>query len=459
MHSFAPAVPGTKMPDHVTVKMAAGRNKIHLAICDGCEKTIAGVRHKCLDCPDWDYCASCVENAHFVHPNHRFVPISEPMAVTVAHATAETVHMGICCDGPLCSSSGWPSYIRGVRYKCAVCHDVDFCANCEANPSNSHNKTHPLIKFKSPVRNVSVTTFGQDHHGEKMPTMGDRSVPTSPTVSSAGNNSMNPVQTVVNVAPQEPSQPEMTEKPVKVEQPIKDESLQALFVRDTVPDGSIMSPNAVFQQTWTLKNKGEIAWPAGCAVTFVGGDYMGHVDSTHPAGISELVSASKSTTCYNRLTPGQEFQFTVLLRSPARPGKFISYWRLATEDGEKFGDRLWCEVNVRAIKAQPTPVTPVKKDTQEEKVKEETTDSTSGSTMIFPKLEKESPSTSIHDIQPRPASQHDETSVTSDALEDGIDDDEWDGSDEGFLTDEEYDILDASDEEYLEEQHRKMLGK
>lgn len=414
------------------------------------------MRHKCLDCPDWDYCAQCVANAGFVHPKHRFAPIYEPLALGYNTESNQPVHMGICCDGPLCSSAGWPSYIRGVRYKCAVCHDVDFCASCEANPSNSHNKTHPLIKFKTPVRHVSVTTTGEHQDGKKMIPMGDRSPVAPSTPSAASQNSMNPVQTVVNVAP-EPTQPR-EEKKAPAPAPIKDESLQAQFVRDTVPDGSIMAPNAVFQQTWTLRNKGEVAWPAGCAVTFVGGDYMGHVDSTHPAGISELVSASKSTVCYSSLTPGQEFQFTVLLRSPARPGKFISYWRLATEDGERFGDRLWCEVNVRVVKSETKPKAAVAVE-QVKSDENESEDSTSGSTMIFPKLEKESPSTSIHQSKPSQSSTHDETSVTSDALDEGAEDDEWDGSDDGFLTDEEYDILDASDEEYLEEQQRKMLAK
>ncbi|KAK6696975.1 hypothetical protein SNK05_013638 [Fusarium graminearum] len=38
-------------------------------------------------------------------------------------------------------------------------------------------------------------------------------------------------------------------------------------------------------------------------------------------------------------------------------------------------------------------------------------------------------------------------------------DDEWDYSEEGFMTDEEYDILDASDEEYLEEQKKRLATK
>ncbi|UNI15814.1 hypothetical protein JDV02_002311 [Purpureocillium takamizusanense] len=474
-HGFVPAVAGTQMPDHIKVKMAPGRNQMHHAICDGCDKYIIGVRHKCLDCPDWDYCANCISSAHFVHAGHRFAPVYEPLSDIQACSVVQPVHMGICCDGPLCAmTQAYPSYIRGIRYKCAVCHDLDFCANCEASPSNTHNKTHPLIKFKTPVRHVSVTTTGERQDGKRMPAMGDRITTNSratETVSPA-KISVNAVQTVVDVKPEpeiklEPEikpEPEVKAEPVIKEEnaelatePLCEKDLRAVFLHDSVSDGTIFPPNHVFEQTWVLRNEGKVAWPAGCSVKFVGGDYMGHVDSAHPAGITELVSASESTVCYAPLAPGQECSFTVLLRTPARTGKVISYWRLTTQDGFKFGHRLWCEVNVRPEPSTDAPkaATPVVK--QEEKDDEAT--SRSSSTMIFPKLEKESPSASFHEETQTET----ETEATEDKAvretEEGFEEEEWEASDDGFLTDEEYDILDASDEEFLEEQQKKLLKK
>ncbi|POR32597.1 Uncharacterized protein TPAR_07180, partial [Tolypocladium paradoxum] len=476
-HGFVPAVAGTQMPDHIKVKMGPGRNQMHHAICDGCDKYITGVRHKCLDCPDWDYCSDCIPNAHFVHAKHRFAPVYEPLADIQACPVAQPVHMGICCDGPLCSiSQAYPSYIRGVRYKCAVCHDLDFCANCEANPANGHNKTHPLIKFKTPVRHVSVTTTGEHQDGKRMPAMGDRNSTVSKateTVSPPEKNSIDAVRTVVDVKPV-PSSP--SPKPVEEtkpepeikqersstptpEKPFREQDLRAVFIQDSVEDGTILPPNHVFEQTWVLRNEGNVAWPAGCSVKFVGGDYMGHVDSAHPAGISELVSASESTVCYAPLATGQEFSFTVLLRTPARAGKIISYWRLTTQDGFKFGHRLWCEVNVRPATAEAKPkpnAIPIQIATREE----EEDCSNSSSTMIFPKLEKESPSASIHE-----ETQTETETMTTEEKLDGEDDfedcgdEEWDASENGFMTDEEYDILDASDEEFLEEQQKNLLKK
>ncbi|KAF6811288.1 zz type zinc finger domain-containing protein [Colletotrichum sojae] len=481
-HPFVPAVEGAHVPSHVQVKLAPGRNQSHNAICDGCDKYIAGVRHKCLDCPDWDYCADCVVNSKFVHPNHRFVPIYEPLEEVRSRAVSRSVHFGICCDGPLCARAhNAPTYITGIRYKCTVCHDTDFCANCEASPANLHNKTHPLVKFKTPVRHVTVTTTGERGDGQRMQQMGDRNIrrTTSRSTETTANTAIDAAQPVVEVKPAEPAAKEgvVEEKPAPVveepaeskteiveevkaeikeevvekpappvaEKPITEQDLAAVFVRDTVADGTVLPPNHVFEQTWVLRNDGEVAWPAGCSVKFVGGDYMGHVDSNHPAGISELVSASESTVCYAPLAPGQEFAFNVLLRTPAREGKIISYWRLTTKDGLKFGHRLWCDVSVQA----PKPVVEEPKEEPKEVDAE-----MQSSNMIFPKLEKESPVSSIHEEIKSEAAPSSSSELGE--FEECVVEGEWEASDDGFMTDEEYDILDASDEEFLEEQQRRL---
>lgn len=551
-HGFAPAVEGTEMPTNVSKRLAPGRNHRHHAICDGCDDYIFGVRHKCLDCPDWDYCAACVVNAGFIHPNHRFVPIYGKIGDVRARTTKLSVHYGICCDGPLCKGNYTKSYIVGERFKCTVCHDLDFCAGCEANPGNTHNRTHPLIKFKTPVRRVEITTKGEDENGQKMPVMGDRlcrkpvssratettSTSSSPAPSVNTVGSTTSVHTVVDVKP-EPEKDNLkeqsdlsltlamqkarlemlqrqqaaaaqlqtqrvrqqmqmqmqqrrlqalkaqaqahvmaqaqTQAPAQAPAQARDasektaESLVAAFERDTIADGTAMPPNHVFEQTWVLRNAGDVSWPAGCSVKFVGGDYMGHCDPNHPARIHDLVSASESTVCYDSIAPGQEFPFTVLLRTPAREGKVISWWRLTTSGGHKFGHRLWCDVSVQAPKAVEQPKEHVEEEVVEEVIEEitevikkepaaeqsRTVEDTESSQMIFPKLEKESPETSIHE-DVKSESVQDE----SDGFEDcGVDDDWAEESDDGFLTDEEYDILDASDEEYLDEQQKKTGKK
>lgn len=497
MHGFTPAVIGTEMPENIKVKLAPGRNQMHHAICDGCDKYIMGVRHKCLDCPDWDYCASCHPNAHFVHPGHRFVPIYTPLMDGV-RVLNKSVHQGICCDGPLCANGkGYPSYIRGIRYKCAVCDDVDFCANCEANPHLNHNKTHPLIKIRTPVRHINVTTTGEKGDGSPMRPMGDgASIRRSPAPTQAPAEPAPEKQTFTSEEIETVKKADTPKsfipidrladrlqalnvlnahanQPTAVNPAPKEQDLNATFVRDTVVDGTIMPPNHVFEQSWVLRNEGPTAWPAGCSVKYVGGDYMGHVDSNHPAEIAKLVSASESIVCYDSLAPGQEFAFTVLLRTPSRPGKFVSYWRLSTPEGLKFGHRLWCDVVVRPVKIEePEPntavetaaaVTAVAADSVSVSPSVKTDGTMVNSDMIFPKLEKESPAASMHEHARAPSTvaastvADDKVSSTG-APDESAEDEDWDVSEDGFLTDEEYDILDASDEELLEE-HAKKLQK
>ncbi|KAH8157148.1 hypothetical protein CIB48_g11098 [Xylaria polymorpha] len=475
-------------------RMEPGRNVLHNAICDGCDKYVRGIRHKCLDCPDWDYCSDCVKDASFIHANHRFVAIYEPLADRPFRTSSRATHYGISCDGPLCSHrAGRSRYIVGERYKCAVCHDTDFCANCEASPANTHNKTHPLIKFKTPVRHVSVTTTGEHEDGQRLPTMGDRCQRARTSTQSPGkptsmeNIVATPVQTIVDVQPtvevkeelkeELDEEPEIKEESTNIELPAPAKPLQvnaanadlvAVFKWDTIQDGSVLPPNHTFEQTWVLRNEGTIPWPAGCAVKFVGGDYMGAVDPAHPAGIHELVSASESTVCYDVLNPGHEFPFTVLMRTPDRDGKVISYWRLTTPDGVKFGHKLWCDVNVQALqKAEHVKIEAPAVEESETEAEETEEVAIEGSRMIIPKLDHESPSGSVYKARPEVEAMTEtetETIAPSADDEDGFEDcggdDDWaEESDNGFLTDEEYDILDASDEEFLFEQQKKLSKK
>ena len=453
----------------------AGHRVLHAAVCDGCDQVclflrqspsayadqmcqrICGVRHKCLSCPDWDYCSRCVLSASDIHPGHRFAPLYEEISDPTA--CREDVHYGIWCDGPLCINKSGMQYIRGTRYKCTVCNDTDFCANCEAVPVLHHNRTHPLIKFKTPVRHVSVTTREEKDNGDSVGLMGDRpaaknaATETTPTASSV--SAATEVQTVAEVKPVETV---AIEKAVttKVSPRKESDDLQALFECDSTPDGTKISPDTVFSQTWTLRNPGPEDWPAGCAVYFTGGDHMLNVDSKNPSSVSAITTATRSQVLQEQIYPGMKADFNVILKSPEREGRAISYWRVKTQEGVAFGHKLWVDVIVTQA---PVAIKAEIKDEQEENIKEEK--SVESSTMIFPKLEKESPVSSVHGLGSSKPNASTETDVTEkgkakvddlDELAEDLESLEFEDeeeTDDGFLTDEEYDILDASDEELL----------
>ncbi|KAI4133097.1 MAG: hypothetical protein LQ338_000362 [Usnochroma carphineum] len=472
-HAFAPAHPSTKLNNLATMLCTPGRNVRHFAICDGCDKDIYGTRHKCLNCPDWDYCSTCIKGARKSHPGHRFIPLHEPIPFGGQRAP---VHYNINCDGPLCKDN--EEYIVGDRYKCAVCHDIDFCAKCEALPTNRHNRTHPLIKFKSPVRNVSVTTLGEKENGERICTMGDRLPPqftskateTVPVAPSA--NAATQVQTVAEVKPTEPVQ----EKPKQeVSKAALAQELQAHFVCDDVADGTVVPPGSIFAQTWTLRNPGPHAWPLGCSVRFVGGDSMFNVDPNHPSRVSDIQRATESNWTNRVVEVGEEVDFAVWMRAPDREGKAITYWRLKDAGGVPFGHKLWCDIVV----ARPTveePKTgssdlPAEKDGGKE-------EASIGSQMIFPKLDKESPVSSTHVLEtheaaagapaaiPSSAAASVASAVTANedkALVEEVEylslEDDAASTEDGFLTDEEFEMLDASEDDFAEAVNGKQKKK
>ena len=434
------------------------------------------------------------------------MPIYQPL-VQLCSSDSKVVHHGICCDGPICNktSISRQSYITGIRYKCTVCSDTDFCASCEASPLNQHNKTHPLIKLRSPIRHVSITTLSETEHGAFVQTLGNWDITLRPHVGehmSGHKVGMNAGQTVVDAGftalpekeeedkqfeeqyeageeedeeeeeddkeedegeeqhEEEQHEEEQSEEEQSEEQQHEEEQseeqhteqalevlktrqviLAASFVSDTIPDGTEVSTNNLFEQTWKLRNSGGAPWPAGCSVKFVGGDYMGRIDPSRPANLSELRSASESFACAEAVAPGDEFSFTVLLRAPAREGRFVSYWRISSVDGLKFGDRLWCEIQATS-EAEKAAAKPVTKPVTEEELQP----------MVFPKMETESfvSSSDSESSGSTAPSEADVSETEVDAFEECEEQlDSWDISDDAFETDEEYDILDASDEEFV----------
>ncbi|KAL6721407.1 hypothetical protein ACLMJK_000510 [Lecanora helva] len=462
-HAFAPASKETKLTSLAQCLCASGRNIHHYAICDNCDQDIRGVRHKCLNCPDFDYCSSCVKNACVTHPGHRLVPIYDPISM---RPRSYQQHNGIYCDGPLCQ--GKQSYIVGDRYKCAVCPDTDFCATCEALPKPAHNRTHPLIKFKTPIRNVSVSTTGEKPNGEALRVMGDlvfntssKSTETTPVAPSA--NAATQVQTVAEVKPTQPLQKETKADSVE---PVLAPELQALFIRDMVADGTSMPPSHRFSQVWVLRNPGPHAWPAGCCVCYIGGDSMLDVDPNHPSHINEVHKATKSNVIDRAVEVGEEVKFHVAMRTPERKGKAISYWRLKDATGLPFGHKLWCDVDVRSsepvVKAEEKAEEKVEEKAEgkvetehvedvskQPKVEDEVKEEQGESKMIFPKLDKESPASSTHEAQSTSAPAAPVNADEKELLEDveSLELDEGSDSDEAFLTDEEYELI-ASDDEF-----------
>jgi next-to-BRCA1 protein 1 len=89
----------------------------------------------------------------------------------------------------------------------------------------------------------------------------------------------------------------------------------------TIPDGTAMTPGQDFLKTWKIKNTGACSWGAGYTVVYGYGEKMGGA----PAALTTTV------------VPGQEVEVSVQFKSPAKPGEYKSWWRMANARGSAFG--------------------------------------------------------------------------------------------------------------------------
>ena len=382
------------------------------------------------------------------------------------------------------------------------------------------------------VRDVRVSTVEEVNGGHVRRDLGDKStssVPVSPTLEQEVHRrpSAPDVQSAKTTSIEDRVQAEASTAPAP--QDTSTRALNAVFESDSVADGSKMVTGNRFVQKWTMRNPGPSAWPAGCSVRHVGGDNMLDLDHDRATLLTSLQQAMESNRTDKVIAVGAQETFQVSLRASARPGQYISYWRLKAPDGTPFGHKLWCDVRVtepadtpqktasnqsspasrldyqmqlllleqqskkRLLQARaemetahtlPTPEVSneagIAADLEKALPSAPTTEidehasEVNSSRMVFPTLEKESPSSSTHqdlvksesassqgkdfgvgeDVKSRTAAVATETAAEK--APEGLDKDveyldytDEEEEDEGFLTDEEYDILDASDEEII----------
>lgn len=156
-------------------------------MCDGCGMNpIVGKRYKCNSCRNFDYCEKCYEKNKSIH-KHSFNAIEKPILSRVKfnyipnnnlnrpkinpgmkfngrrpdgvpkkmehyptmgnifekeNVVKKVIHHGVKCDQ--CQKCP----IIGIRFKCAVCPDFDYCEECEKKYANKHN--HAFYKIYEP---------------------------------------------------------------------------------------------------------------------------------------------------------------------------------------------------------------------------------------------------------------------------------------------------------------------
>lgn len=103
------------------------------------------------------------------------------------------------------------------------------------------------------------------------------------------------------------------------------------------PVGVPLPPGGKFTKVWRMRNEGESAWE-NAVLAFVGGDQLGALESVTVPPVA----------------PGEEIDLKVDMVAPSVPGRYVSFWRLCTPEGYRFGHRIWVDIIVRE-QSQPQP--------------------------------------------------------------------------------------------------------
>ncbi|URE30690.1 Zinc finger, ZZ type [Musa troglodytarum] len=111
--------------------------------------------------------------------------------------------------------------------------------------------------------------------------------------------------------------------------------LESHFIQDvTVYDGTVLPPSTPFTKIWRMRNTGSTWWPYGTRLVWVDGDRFANRDSV----LLEIPA--------DGFPVNEKVDIAVDLTSPAKPGRYISYWRLASPSGQKFGQQVWVLIQV-----------------------------------------------------------------------------------------------------------------
>jgi next-to-BRCA1 protein 1 len=205
-------------------------------------------------------------------------------------SSSATFHKGVRCDG--CGIHP----ITGPRFKSKVKEDYDLCIVCFTKMGTEAD----YIRIDRPISyRHSRSLRAHGHHPWAL-------------------------------YPGPPHHVKSLLKPIR-------HKLDSRFVMDVnIFDGTRMTPSTPFTKIWKMRNNASIPWPQGLQLLWIGGDKF-----------SDSVLAEIQVPVGGVPVNG-ELDIAVDFTAPAAPGRYISYWRMSSPTGIKFGQRVWVLIQVDA---------------------------------------------------------------------------------------------------------------
>ena len=106
--------------------------------------------------------------------------------------------------------------------------------------------------------------------------------------------------------------------------------LNAIFISETVPDGTNFSPGDGFIKSWTIRNTGYCTWNTNYKLIFYSGNRMG---------------GDASVNLPHSVAPGQKITLKANLTAPSSDGTYRGEWRVKSDLDVIFA-RFWVEIDV-----------------------------------------------------------------------------------------------------------------
>lgn len=108
----------------------------------------------------------------------------------------------------------------------------------------------------------------------------------------------------------------------------------ALFLQETIPDGTIIAKGESFDKVWQVRNTGTCAWDDGFTFVFVSGDQLGGTTKNFNKA-SDFVA------------PGYGTSLIVPMVAPTTAGTYTGSWKLKNDAGQLFGPLLTVKIVVQ----------------------------------------------------------------------------------------------------------------
>lgn len=189
---------------------------------------------------------------------------------------------------------------------CTVCGDYDLCQNCENSGVHNH---HVMLKIRNPSQAPAKIVA---QYGPPLPKAAVQALSNVDLIQQVGDM-------FSNLMPQQPKR-----------HPKSAEKFMARFVKESFPDKFEVQPGQEYSKSWTFRNNGEIAWPDDVVFAQSTGD--------------EISSSVDIVRC--KVNPGSEWTFSVNFKAPELPGRYTSFFRLAT-GSIKFGHKVQIDILVK----------------------------------------------------------------------------------------------------------------